>query len=50
MFLSLSILILIVQPYKKSYMNVLDGLLLALFGFLILLVITFQFLLPSLMK
>ena len=25
MFLSLSILMLIVQPYKKSYMNVLDG-------------------------
>ena len=35
------------QPYKKSYMNVLGGLLLALFGFLILLVITFHFLLPS---
>ena len=35
------------QPYKKSYMNVLDGLLLALFEFLILLVITFHFLLPS---
>ena len=47
MFLSLSILILIVQRYKKSYMNALDGLLLALLGFLILLVITFQFLLPS---
>ena len=32
MFLGLSILILIAQPYKKSYMNVLDGLLLALLG------------------
>ena len=30
MFLSLSILIIILQPYKKSYLNVLDGLLLAL--------------------
>ena len=30
MVLSLSMLILIVQPYKKSYMNVLDTLLLAL--------------------
>ena len=28
MLLSLSVLTLIVQPYKKSYMNVLDGLLL----------------------
>jgi len=37
MFLSLSILILIVQPYKKNYMNVLDGLLLALMGFVMLL-------------
>jgi len=27
MFLSLSMLILIVQPHNKSYMNVLDGLL-----------------------
>jgi len=47
MFLSLSMFILIVQPYKKSYMNVLDGLLLALMGFLTLLLITFKFLLPS---
>ena len=47
MFLSLSIFILIVQPYKKSYMNVLDSLLLALLGFLTLLLITFTFLLPS---
>jgi len=47
MFLSLSMFILIVQPYKKSYMNVLDGLLLALMGFLSQLVVTFQFLLPS---
>jgi len=43
MFLSLSILILIVQPYKKSYMNVLDSLLLALLGFLTLLIVTFQY-------
>ena len=47
MFLSLSILILVVQPYKKSYMNVLDGLLLALMGFLTLLLVTFLFILPS---
>ena len=47
MVLSLSILILIVQPYKKSYMNVFDGLLLALLGLLTLLVVTFEFLLPS---
>ena len=47
MFLSLSILILIVQPYKKSYMNVLDGLLLALMGLLTLLNVTFQYLLPA---
>jgi len=44
MFLSLSILILIVQPYKKSYMNVLDGLLLALLGLVTLLLVTFQYL------
>ena len=43
MFLSLSILILIVKPYKKSYMNVLDGLLLALLEFLTLLIVTFQY-------
>jgi len=36
-------LILIVQPYKKCYMNVLDGLLLALLGFLTLLIVTFQY-------
>ena len=47
MFLSLSILMLIVQPYKKRYMNVLDGLLLALMGFLTLLIVTFQYLMPS---
>jgi len=47
MLLGLSIFILIVQPYKKSYMNVFDGLLLALLGFLTLLLITFTFLLPS---
>ena len=47
MVLSLSTLILIVQPYKKSYMNVLDGLLLAILGLLTLLVVTFEFLLPS---
>ena len=47
MFLSLSILILIVQPYKKSYMNVLDGLLLALLEFLTLLLVTFLFMPPS---
>jgi len=47
MFLSLSMFILIVQPYKKSYMNVLDSLLLALVGFLTLLLITFKYLLPS---
>ena len=40
-------LILIVQPYKKRYMNVLDALLLALLGFLTLLIVTFEFLLPS---
>jgi len=45
--LSLSMLILIVQPYKKSYMNVLDGLLLGLLGALMLLIVTFEFLLPS---
>ena len=48
MFLSLSILIIILQPYKKSYMNVLDGLLLALMGFLTLLLVTFLYILPSL--
>ena len=47
MFLSLSILVLIVQPYKKSYMNVLDGLLLALLGFVTLLIVTFLYILPS---
>ena len=35
------------QPYKKCYMNVLDSLLLALLGFLILLIFAIQFLLPS---
>ena len=47
MFLSLSILILIAQPYKMSYMNVLDGLLLALAEFQTLLVVTFLYVLPS---
>ena len=47
MFLSLSILITILQPYKKSYMNVLEGLLLALMGFLTLLLVTFLYILPS---
>ena len=47
MFLSLSTLILAVQPYKKSYMNVIDGLLLALSGVLSLLFITLEYLLPS---
>ena len=47
MFLSVSILILIVQPYKKTYMNVLDGLLLALLGFLTLLLVTFLYIVPS---
>jgi len=47
MFLSLSMLIIILQPYKKSYMNVLDGLLLALLGFLTLLLVTFLYILPS---
>ena len=42
-FLSSSILILIVQPFKKSYMNVLDALLLALLGFLTLLIATFLY-------
>ena len=46
-FLSLSILTLILQPYKKCYMNVLDAFLLALMGLLMLLVISFQFVLPS---
>jgi len=36
--------ILIVQPYKKSYLNVLDGLLLALLGVVTLLLVTFQYL------
>ena len=45
--LRLSMPILIVQPYKKSYMNVLDGLLLGLLGALTLLIVTFEFLLPS---
>ena len=40
-------LMLIIQPYKKSYMNVLDGLLLAVTGFLILLIVTFLYMLPS---
>ena len=47
MFLSVSMLILIVQPYKKTYMNVLDGLLLAVLGFLTLLLVTFLYILPS---
>ena len=47
LFLSTSLFILIVQPYKKHYMDVLDALLLALLGFLILLVVTLKFVLPS---
>ena len=47
MFLSLSILITILQPYKKSYVKVLDGLLLALMGFLTLLLVTFLYIPPS---
>jgi len=47
MMLSLSMLILIVQPYKKSHINVLDGLLLGLLGALMFLIVTFEFLLPS---
>ena len=43
----LSTLILAVQPYKKIYMNVIDGLLLALLGVLSLLLITLEYLLPS---
>ena len=46
-FLTLSILTLILQPYKKSYMNVLDGLILGPLGALTLLIMTFEFLLPS---
>jgi len=42
-FLSLSTLILIVQPYKKGFMNVVDGLLLAVLGFLTLLIATFLY-------
>jgi len=42
-FLSLSTLMLIIQPYIKSYMNVLDGLLLSLFGFITLLLVTFLY-------
>ena len=45
--LSLSMLILIVQPYKKSHINALDSLLLGLLGALTLLIVTFKFLLPS---
>ena len=47
MFLSLSILILIVQPYKKGYMNVADGLLLVELGFLAVLIATFLYTPPS---
>ena len=47
MLLGSSMFILIVQPYKKNYMNVLDGLLLGLLGFMTLLLITFKYLLPS---
>ena len=47
LFLSLSILILILRPYKRNYMNVLDGLLLALLGFVTLLIVTFLYILPS---
>ena len=47
MFLSLSTLTLIMQPYKKNYTNVVDALLLALLGFLSLLVVTLYYVLPS---
>ena len=47
MFLTLSTLILIVRPYRKCYMNVLDALLLALLAFLILIVVTLNYVLPS---
>jgi len=47
MYLGLSTFTFIVQPYKKSYMSALDGLLLALMGFLALLIISFQYYLPS---
>jgi len=47
MFLSLSILVLIVQPYKKGYMNVVDRLLLAELGFLTVLIATFLYTPPS---
>ena len=47
MFLSLSILVLIVQPYKKGYMNVADGLLLVELGFLAVLIATFLYTPPS---
>lgn len=40
-------LIVIVQPHKKRYMHVLDALLLALLGFLTLVIVTFEFLLPT---
>ena len=43
MVLSLSILVLIVQPYEKTYMNVADGLLLAFLGFLTLVLVIFQY-------
>jgi len=46
MFLSLSILVLIV-PYKKGYMNVVDRLLLAELGFLTVLIATFLYTPPS---
>ena len=47
MFLSVSTLILIVRPYRKHYMNVLDALLLALLAFLILTIVTLNYVLPS---
>ena len=46
-FVTSSILILIMQPFKKSYMSVADALLLALLGFLALLVVTFLYIPPS---
>jgi len=45
--LSLSTFILIVQPYRRRYMNVMDGLLLVAMGFLTLLIVTFLYILPS---
>jgi len=42
-----SLLIAIARPYKRNYMNVLESLTLALLGLLSLLMITYQYLVPS---